>query len=96
MAPTPVALKLRLASVVLAQVQTHKPYMVTFDLTDPGAIVGAAAEILQCFGYVDVLINNAGISYRGTIVDTSLDVDKRVMETNYFGPVALTKGNGLG
>ncbi|XP_049558094.1 dehydrogenase/reductase SDR family member 7B isoform X4 [Orcinus orca] len=65
--------------------------MVTFDLTDPGAIVGAAAEILQCFGYVDVLINNAGISYRGTIVDTSLDVDKRVMETNYFGPVALTK-----
>lgn len=70
--------------------------MVTFDLTDPGAIAGAAAEILQCFGYVDVLINNAGISYRGTIVDTSLDVDKRVMETNYFGPVALTKGNGLG
>ena len=95
MAPTPVTLKLRLASV-LAQVQTHKPYTVTFDLTDPGAIVGAAAEILQCFGYVDVLINNAGISYRGTIVDTSLDVDRRVMETNYFGPVALTKGNRLG
>ncbi|XP_068834560.1 dehydrogenase/reductase SDR family member 7B isoform X6 [Capricornis sumatraensis] len=58
---------------------------------DPGAIAGAASEILQCFGHVDVLINNAGISYRGAIVDTSPDVDKRVMETNYFGPVALTK-----
>ncbi|XP_029067449.1 dehydrogenase/reductase SDR family member 7B isoform X1 [Monodon monoceros] len=80
-----------LAASRATEVQTHKPYTVTFDLTDPGAIVGAAAEILQCFGYVDVLINNAGISYRGTIVDTSLDVDKRVMETNYFGPVALTK-----
>ncbi|XP_060147033.1 dehydrogenase/reductase SDR family member 7B isoform X1 [Globicephala melas] len=80
-----------LAASRATEVQTHKPSMVTFDLTDPGAIVGAAAEILQCFGYVDVLINNAGISYRGTIVDTSLDVDKRVMETNYFGPVALTK-----
>ncbi|XP_034503293.1 dehydrogenase/reductase SDR family member 7B isoform X2 [Ailuropoda melanoleuca] len=58
---------------------------------DPGAIAAATAEILQCFGHVDVLINNAGISYRGAIVDTTTDVDKKVMETNYFGPVALTK-----
>ena len=29
-------------------------------------------------------------------MDTSPDVDKRVMETNYFGPVALTKGKALG
>ncbi|XP_045680613.1 dehydrogenase/reductase SDR family member 7B isoform X4 [Phyllostomus hastatus] len=73
------------------KVQTHKPFTVTFDLTDPEAVVGATAEILQCFGYVDVLINNAGVSYRGAILDTTTDVDKRVMETNYFGPVALTK-----
>lgn len=85
-----------LFSFISDQVQTHKPYIVTFDLADPGAIVAATAEILQCFGYVDVLINNAGISYRGAIIDTSTDVDKRVMETNYFGPVALTKGNSLG
>lgn len=80
-----------LAASRVTEVQTHKPYIVTFDLADPGAIVAATAEILQCFGYVDVLINNAGISYRGAIIDTSTDVDKRVMETNYFGPVALTK-----
>ncbi|XP_054427085.1 dehydrogenase/reductase SDR family member 7B [Pteronotus mesoamericanus] len=80
-----------LAASQAAKVQTHKPFTVTFDLTDPGALVAATAEILQCFGYVDVLINNAGVSYRGAIIDTSTDVDKRVMETNYFGPVALTK-----
>uniref|UniRef100_A0A8D2AVH8 Dehydrogenase/reductase SDR family member 7B n=1 Tax=Sciurus vulgaris TaxID=55149 RepID=A0A8D2AVH8_SCIVU len=74
-----------------SQGQTHKPYTVIFDLADTGATVAAAAEILQCFGYVDILINNAGISYRGTVVDTTVDVDKRVMETNYFGPIALTK-----
>lgn len=73
------------------KVQTHKPYTVTFDLADPGAIAAAAAEILQCFGCVDVLVNNAGVSYRGAILDTAPDVDRRVMETNYFGPVALTK-----
>ncbi|XP_015442111.1 dehydrogenase/reductase SDR family member 7B isoform X5 [Pteropus alecto] len=80
-----------LAASQVTEVQTHKPYIVTFDLADPGAIVAATAKILQCFGYVDVLINNAGISYRGAIIDTTTDVDKRVMETNYFGPVALTK-----
>ncbi|XP_047399465.1 dehydrogenase/reductase SDR family member 7B isoform X3 [Sciurus carolinensis] len=74
-----------------SQGQTHKPYTVIFDLADTGATVAAAAEILQCFGYVDILINNAGISYRGTVMDTTVDVDKRVMETNYFGPIALTK-----
>lgn len=92
----PVALMVHLVSVVSDQVQTHSPYTVTFDLTDPGTIVAATAEILQCFGHVDVLINNAGVSYRGAIVDTTMDVDKRVMETNYFGPIALTKGNNLG
>ncbi|XP_037019097.2 dehydrogenase/reductase SDR family member 7B isoform X3 [Artibeus jamaicensis] len=80
-----------LAASQATKVQTHRPFTVTFDLTDPGAVVAATAEILQCFGYVDVLINNAGVSYRGAILDTTTDVDKRVMETNYFGPVALTK-----
>ncbi|KAM5308124.1 dehydrogenase/reductase SDR family member 7B isoform 3-T4 [Glossophaga mutica] len=85
------ATKVHLVSIISDQVQTHKPFTVTFDLTDPGAVIAATAEILQCFGYVDVLINNAGVSYRGAILDTTTDVDKRVMETNYFGPVALTK-----
>ncbi|XP_013365077.1 PREDICTED: dehydrogenase/reductase SDR family member 7B isoform X2 [Chinchilla lanigera] len=73
------------------QKQMHKPCTVTFDLTDSAATMAAGAEILQCFGSVDILVNNAGISYRGAIVDTTVDVDRKVMETNYFGPVALTK-----
>ncbi|XP_038941337.1 dehydrogenase/reductase SDR family member 7B isoform X3 [Rattus norvegicus] len=80
-----------LADSSSSQGQTHQPCVVTFDLADPGAIAPAAAEILQCFGYVDILINNAGISYRGAISDTIVDVDRKVMEINYFGPVALTK-----
>ncbi|KAM9099868.1 dehydrogenase/reductase SDR family member 7B [Sarcophilus harrisii] len=71
--------------------KTHRPHIVVFDLADSDTIVPAANEILQYTGYVDILINNAGISYRGTIMDTALEVDKKVMETNYFGPVALTK-----
>ncbi|MBN3281342.1 DRS7B reductase, partial [Polyodon spathula] len=54
-------------------------------------MASAAEEVLQCFGHVDILINNAGISYRGTILETDIQVHKQVMDINYFGAVALTK-----
>uniref|UniRef100_A0A8C3UXT1 Dehydrogenase/reductase SDR family member 7B n=1 Tax=Catharus ustulatus TaxID=91951 RepID=A0A8C3UXT1_CATUS len=77
--------------LTLVYSQTHEPHPVVFDLSDTKSVVNAAEEILKALGHVDILINNAGISFRGTIVDTGLDVDKKVMETNYFGPIALTK-----
>ncbi|XP_041673141.1 dehydrogenase/reductase SDR family member 7B [Cheilinus undulatus] len=71
--------------------KTHTPCTVAFDLADSDSVGGAAEEILKCYGHVDVLINNAGISYRGNILDTNLSVQRDVMETNYFGPIALTQ-----
>lgn len=68
--------------------------MVTFDLSEMDRVTGAAEDILKCHGHVDVLINNAGISFRGSILETHVSVHRNVMETNYFGPVALTQGNG--
>ncbi|CAM9517668.1 unnamed protein product [Scytosiphon promiscuus] len=52
----------------------------------------AAARALDMFGRIDALVLNAGISTRGSIEETSLDVDRRVMAVNYFGPVGLAKG----
>lgn len=72
--------------------QTCAPVTVAFDLADRRTVDRAAEEILKCYGHVDVLINNAGISYRGTILDTNISVQRDVMETNYFGPIALTQG----
>ncbi|XP_051877330.1 dehydrogenase/reductase SDR family member 7B isoform X2 [Pristis pectinata] len=71
--------------------KTYPPHVVTFDLTDVDSVSSSAEEILNCYGQVDVLINNAGISYRGNILETTVSVDKNVMNINYFGPVALTK-----
>uniref|UniRef100_A0A8C1TSJ5 Dehydrogenase/reductase SDR family member 7B n=1 Tax=Cyprinus carpio TaxID=7962 RepID=A0A8C1TSJ5_CYPCA len=72
------------------KIQTYSPCTVTFDLSNTSLVSSAAEEILKCHGHVDVLINNAGISYRGNILDTHVSVQRDVMETNYFGPVALT------
>ncbi|XP_057717574.1 dehydrogenase/reductase SDR family member 7B isoform X4 [Corythoichthys intestinalis] len=73
------------------QQQTCVPSTVIFDLSDVASMEKAAQDILKCYRRVDVLINNAGISYRGNILDTHLSVQRDVMETNYFGPVALTQ-----
>ncbi len=43
------------------------------------------------FGPIDLLVNNAGISQRGLVVDTSMDVYRRILELDFFACVALTK-----
>lgn len=48
-------------------------------------------QALAAFGKVDVMVHNAGIGQRALISETSLDEDRRIMEVNYFGVVALTK-----
>ena len=46
---------------------------------------------IKFFGGIDVLINNAGISMRALLKDTSIDVIRKVMEINFFGAVYCTK-----
>ncbi|MDP3856962.1 MAG: SDR family oxidoreductase [Stagnimonas sp.] len=43
------------------------------------------------FGPIDVLVNNAGISQRGTVLDTTMAVYRRIFELDFFACVALTK-----
>ncbi|CAM9137916.1 unnamed protein product [Chrysoparadoxa australica] len=65
--------------------------LLSFDLGDASQVKAAAAKALTLYGRVDVLANNAGISTRGAAADTALDVDMKVMETNYMSPVSLSK-----
>lgn len=46
---------------------------------------------LSVFGSIDVMFHNAGISQRGKAVDTIFEVDKKIMDVNYFAPVKITK-----
>ena len=48
-------------------------------------------EAISFFGKIDILINNGGISQRSLIKDSSIEIDKRLMDINYLGTVALSK-----
>ena len=46
---------------------------------------------IKFFGGIDILINNAGISMRAILKETSTDTLRKVMDINYFGVVYCTK-----
>ena len=61
------------------------------DLAKHDTLPGIVAKVVGAVGKIDVLVNNGGISQRALAVDTSLEVDKKLMDVNYFGTIALTK-----
>lgn len=66
-------------------------HLLPFDIVDQDAREAAAAQVLDRFPRLDVLVNNAGIGQRSLAKDTLLDVERQIMEVDYFAPVALTK-----
>lgn len=66
-------------------------FVLPLDMAEQAAFAPATQAVLGRFGAIDVLVHCAGLSQRSRAVDTQLAVDRRIMEVNYFGPVALTK-----
>lgn len=61
------------------------------DVTRPDTFAGAVDDILAETGAIDVLVNNAGILHPGAWEDLSETSIRAVMETNFFGPMLLTR-----
>jgi short-subunit dehydrogenase len=66
-------------------------HVLPLDLSNSAQITDIANDYINEHGPVDVLVNNGGISQRGTARETKLDVQRQVMEVNYFGTIALTQ-----
>ncbi len=68
------------------------PYdLVPLDVTRKETITSAIEYIIQKEGRIDVLINNAGVGITGPIEETPEEEIKKAFETNYFGPLNVTK-----
>ena len=61
------------------------------DVTEIATIGGFVDEVVRDYGRVDALINNAGFAVAGFAEDIKLEELRTQFETNFFGPVALTK-----
>ena len=62
-----------------------------YDLSDIEGIPMLVEKALNLFGLVDIMYNNAGISQRAKVADTLFEVDKKIMDINFFAPVRISK-----
>lgn len=64
---------------------------VPLDVTDKARVQNLIVEIEQRNWKIDVFFNNAGISQRSMVLEAKEEVERQIMEVNYFAPVYLSK-----
>lgn len=81
---------------VLDDVQNQLPHpeksaVVVLDLAQYQQAEQWMQQALSHTGQIDILINNGGMGHLGRVVEMTIDVEEKVMQTNFWGTVALTK-----
>jgi NAD(P)-dependent dehydrogenase (short-subunit alcohol dehydrogenase family) len=81
----------------------RKAIAIRVDITDEKDVDAAVSEVLNAFGRIDVLVNNAGISRHKPIEEMTLEIFEAVMKVNLTGtflccravtPVMKKQGRG--
>lgn len=63
----------------------------TLDIVDETGREKLVSEISEKWGGINILINNAGISYRSVVEQMTEEDEQKQMAVNYFGPVGLIR-----
>jgi len=65
--------------------------VIPFDLSKPEEVARTANEVVENYGPIYLLINNGGITQRSLAIETSVEIDRKIMEIDYFSHVSITK-----
>jgi len=63
------------------------------DVTDASACRAAVAAAREAIGPLDLLVANAGITHVGRVIDTDVEVLRRVLDVNFFGAVHVAQAS---
>ena len=78
-----------LQKVLATCANAERHLVLPLDMTEPAAFDSSVRKVLDVFGRIDLLVHCAGISQRAHAAETHIDVDRRIMEVNYFGPFVV-------
>lgn len=66
-------------------------HSVRLDVTEQAAVAEYAGRVMEHFGVVNLVINNAGIAFTGSVEQSAYKDIARVMDVDYWGVVHGTK-----
>jgi short-subunit dehydrogenase len=69
----------------------NKHFVLPLDLENSAEFEMLAEQVVNRFGKIDILVNNGGISQRANAFETTMEVNRKIMEVDFFGNIALTK-----
>jgi len=61
------------------------------DVTSDASVAALVQQVMQRFGRIDVLVNNAGVGSAGAAEERSVEQDQGVFDINVFGLIRMTK-----
>jgi NAD(P)-dependent dehydrogenase (short-subunit alcohol dehydrogenase family) len=59
------------------------------DVTNPDSIQKAVEDVIQHFGRIDVLVNNAGYAVRGAVEEVPIEQAQNMFDANLFGVMRM-------
>ena len=80
-----------LAVVAEIEAAAGEAIFVSTDVTDEAQVRALVARVIEAWGRLDVLVNNAGIYLQADAVETSLEAWQRVIGVNLTGAFLCTK-----
>lgn len=79
------------ANVKELEAMGYAAYGVAGNLCEKESVDALVKEVVDKFGRIDVLVNNAGVSQKVTVADMTLDDMKRIFSINVFGLFLITQ-----
>jgi NAD(P)-dependent dehydrogenase (short-subunit alcohol dehydrogenase family) len=65
--------------------------LLDLDVSDDASVTAVIQQVIERFGRIDVLVNNAGVGSAGAAEESSVTQAKRVFDINVFGVMRMTK-----
>jgi uncharacterized protein len=84
---------IELESLLQGSEESRRVEVVSYqcDVSNMDEVDNLAGLVIRKFGYIDILINNAGVGIYGKVKDQTLGEIEIVMRTNYLGTIYCTK-----
>jgi NAD(P)-dependent dehydrogenase (short-subunit alcohol dehydrogenase family) len=69
----------------------EKAVAIKLDMSNPAEIESSVKKVIEAFGRIDLLVNNAGIGYFASMEESDEEEVRRMFEVNFFGLTKLTQ-----